>query len=92
MSPPEVLREVGGLGEALEEVVKEVVEAVEALGIYRRPLKACLVNFRCKICPAVEACLLARLRYVVVECAFRALFHMTDPPLWALTGGTRLIF
>ena len=47
-------------GEALEEVVKEVVEVVEALGIYRRPLKACLVNFRCKICPAVEACLLAR--------------------------------
>jgi hypothetical protein len=52
-SPPEVFREVGGLGEALEEVVKE----------------ACLVNFRCKICPTAEACLLARLRYVVVECA-----------------------
>jgi hypothetical protein len=57
--PPEVLREVGGLGEALEEVVEEAVEVVEAPGVCRRSPKACLVNFRCKV---VEACLLARLR------------------------------
>ena len=57
--PPQRYSERWGLGEALEEVVKEVVEVVEALGIHRRPLKARLVNSRCKICPAVEACLRA---------------------------------
>jgi hypothetical protein len=44
--PPEVLREVGGLGEALEEVVEEVVEVVEALGCMQEVPEGILGQFQ----------------------------------------------
>jgi hypothetical protein len=61
---PVVLRKIEELGEVLGEIVKEIVEVVETLEIYRRFPTACLINFRYKTCPAVKACLLARLRYI----------------------------
>jgi hypothetical protein len=48
--------------DTLKEIVEEIVEIVKALEICRRSPKTYLINFRCTAYPAVEACLLARLR------------------------------